>query len=242
MRELRLLLPSEGALAEGALDFLKKHGFTITKEKTRKYLGKIDQIDIDVLFQRSSDITGGVEFGSGDLGIVGLDRYYEYRKNSESTKVIIEDLGFGEAKLVLACPNSWLDLSFLSDLSDVAIQLRNKGMDLRIATKYPKLVRNFLKQAGVNYFVLVSASGGLEAAPLLGYADMIADITVTGTTIRDNDLKIIKDGIVFESQACLIAKDRIVPNHIHIPYKDQGEFPGILEKFYKFSWKGMRVD
>ena len=66
-------------------------------------------------------------------------------------------------------------------------------MDLRIATKYPKLVRNFLKQAGVNYFVLVSASGGLEAAPVLGYADMIADITVTGTTIRDNDLKIIKD-------------------------------------------------
>ena len=74
------------------------------------------------------------------------------------------------------------------------------------------------------------------------FADMIADITVTGTTIRDNDLKIIKDGIVFESQACLIAKDRIVPNYIHIPYKDQREFPGILEKFYKFSWKGMRVD
>ena len=109
------------------------------------------------------------------------------------TKVIIEDLGFGEAKLVLACPNSWLDVSYLSDLSDVAIQLRNKGMDLRIATKYPKLVRDFLKQAGVNYFILVSASGGFEAAPILGYADMIADITVTGTTIRHNDIKIIKD-------------------------------------------------
>ena len=211
MKKLRLLLPSEGALSEGALNLLEKNNISVIKEKSRKYLGALKGMDVDVLFQRSSDITEEVESGNGDLGIVGLDRYFEYRKNSYSTKVIIEDLGFGEAKLVLACPNSWLDVSYLSDLSDVAIQLRNKGMDLRIATKYPKLVRDFLKQAGVNYFILVSASGGFEAAPILGYADMIADITVTGTTIRDNDLKIIKDGIVFESQASLIGKKSLIP-------------------------------
>ena len=211
MKKLRLLLPSEGALSEGALNLLEKNNISVIKEKSRKYLGALKGMDVDVLFQRSSDITEEVESENGDLGIVGLDRYFEYRKNSYSTKVIIEDLGFGEAKLVLACPNSWLDVSYLSDLSDVAIQLRNKGMDLRIATKYPKLVRDFLKQAGVNYFILVSASGGFEAAPILGYADMIADITVTGTTIRDNDLKIIKDGIVFESQASLIGKKSLIP-------------------------------
>ena len=211
MDKLRLLLPSDGALSEGALNLLEKNNIPVIKEKSRKYIGYIKGMNIDVLFQRSSDITEEVESGNGDLGIVGLDRYYEYRKNSESTGVIIQNLGFGDAKLVLACPNSWLDVSYLSDLSDVAIQLRDKGLDLRIATKYPKLVRNFLKQAGVNYFVLVSASGGFEAAPILGYADMIADITVTGTTIRDNDLKIIKDGIIFESQASLIGKKSLIP-------------------------------
>ena len=211
MHKLRLLLPSDGALSEGALNLLEKNNIPVIKEKSRKYIGYIKGMNIDVLFQRSSDITEEVESGNGDLGIVGLDRYYEYRKNSESTGVIIQNLGFGDAKLVLACPNSWLDVSYLSDLSDVAIQLRDKGLDLRIATKYPKLVRNFLKQAGVNYFVLVSASGGFEAAPILGYADMIADITVTGTTIRDNDLKIIKDGIIFESQASLIGKKSLIP-------------------------------
>ena len=211
MNKLRLLLPSDGALSEGALNLLEKNNIPVIKEKSRKYIGYIKGMNIDVLFQRSSDITEEVESGNGDLGIVGLDRYYEYRKNSESTGVIIQNLGFGDAKLVLACPNSWLDVSYLSDLSDVAIQLRDKGLDLRIATKYPKLVRNFLKQAGVNYFVLVSASGGFEAAPILGYADMIADITVTGTTIRDNDLKIIKDGIIFESQASLIGKKSLIP-------------------------------
>jgi ATP phosphoribosyltransferase len=85
------------------------------------------------------------------------------------------------------------------------LEFRQQGKQLRIATKYPRLLRSYLYERGINYFTLVPASGTMEAAPAAGYADLIADLTATGTTLRENRLKTVEDGTILASQACLVA-------------------------------------
>ena len=160
---------------------------------------------VEVLFQRAADVTQKVEEGSAELGITGLDRYLENRADPTHVSPVIEDLRYGRCEVVLAVPNSWLDVTSLSDLADLALEFHRQGRQLRIATKYPRLLRQYLFRRGINYFTLVAASGTLEAAPAAGYADVIADITETGTTLRENRLKTLEEGTILASQACLIA-------------------------------------
>ena len=102
-------------------------------------------------------------------------------------------------------PDSWLDVTSVDDLADVALDFHQEGKQLRIATKYPRLLRSHLFERGINYFTLVPASGTLEAAPAAGYADLIADLTATGTTLKENGLKTLEGGTILVSQSCLIA-------------------------------------
>tara|TARA_A100001037_G_C15141549_1_gene633959 strand:- start:3013 stop:3579 length:567 start_codon:yes stop_codon:yes gene_type:complete len=141
---------------------------------------------------------------SADIGIVGLDRYFESRLEKGNLEIMDKNLGFGHAKLVIAIPDSWIDVNSMFDLADISLEFRKKGRNMRIATKYPRLVNRFLRTNDVNFIDIVHISGGLEAAPIMGYADIIADITATGTTLKENDLRIIDDGIVIESQAVMI--------------------------------------
>ena len=145
-----------------------------------------------------------VEEGSAELGITGLDRLLEYRNDESRVAPVIEDLRYGRCEFVLAVPNSWLDVVSVADLADLALEFHQEGKQLRIATKYPRLLRQYLFQRGINYFTLVPTSGSLEAAPVAGYADLIADLTATGTTLRENGLKTLEEGTILTSQACLI--------------------------------------
>jgi ATP phosphoribosyltransferase len=146
-----------------------------------------------------------VEEGSAELGVTGLDRVLEYRNDERKASVLIEDLEYGRCDFVLAVPDSWMDVTSLSDLADLALEFRQEGKQLRIATKYPRLLRGYLYERGINYFTLVPASGAMEAAPAAGYADLIADVTATGTTLRENQLKQLDEGTILFSQSCLIA-------------------------------------
>jgi ATP phosphoribosyltransferase len=119
--------------------------------------------------------------------------------------VLIEDLEYGRCEFVMAVPDSWMDVTSLSDLADLALEFRQEGKQLRIATKYPRLLRGYLYERGINYFTLVPASGAMEAAPAAGYADLIADLTATGVTLRENQLKTLDEGTILVSQSCLIA-------------------------------------
>tara|TARA_B100002003_G_scaffold1529_1_gene1380 strand:+ start:1836 stop:2549 length:714 start_codon:yes stop_codon:yes gene_type:complete len=177
---------------------------------------------VDVLFQRQSDITIEIDGGSADIGIVGLDRFYESRLERGETVLIHKDLGFGNSKLVIAVPDAWLDVTSMADLADIALEFRSKGRDLRIASKYQRLVKRFLNQNDVNYVSMVHVSGGLEAAPVIGYADVIADITATGRTLRENDLRILIDGTVMESQSVMVGNARTLAN-------DQNKLQNIRE-------------
>ena len=202
---LRLLLPSDGDLHQPTLDFLKGCGLPVRRPNARRYTATVPAIPgVEVLFQRTADITAKVEEGSAELGITGLDRLLEYREDERRAAILVESLGFGRCDLVLAVPDSWLDVTSLADLADLALEFRQQGKQLRIATKYPRLLSEFLYDRGINYFTLAPASGTLEAAPLAGYADLIADLTATGTTLKENRLKTLEDGTVLSSQACLL--------------------------------------
>ncbi|MFL2664629.1 MAG: ATP phosphoribosyltransferase [Dehalococcoidia bacterium] len=205
MSNLRLAIPSTGALYEDTIKLLEKKNLKINRANSRKYTADIPSLNkVNVLFQRQSDITIELDNDSADVGIVGLDRFYESRLEKGNVIIAKNNLGFGKAKLVVAIPNAWIDVKNMFDLADISIEFRKKGRNLRIATKYPRLVNRFLYHNDVNFIDIVNISGGLEAAPIMGYADIIADITATGTTLRENDLRIINDGIVIESQAIMI--------------------------------------
>ena len=202
---LRLVLPSDGDLYESSLGFLRACGLDVVRPSTRRYTARIPALaDVEVLFQRTADITQKVEEGSADLGITGLDRFLEYRNDERRVITLIDDLQYGRCEFVLAVPNSWLDVTSVADLADLALEFRQQGKQLRIANKYPRLLRRYLFDRGINYFTLVPASGTIEAAPAAGYADLIADLTSTGATLRENGLKTLEEGTVLVSQACLI--------------------------------------
>ncbi len=223
MSNLRLALPSTGALFEGTSKLFSDCGLSIRRANSRRYTADVPQLPgVDVLFQRQSDITIEIDGGSADIGIVGLDRFYESRLERGETVLIHKDLGFGNSKLVIAVPDAWIDVTSMADLADIALEFRSKGRDLRIASKYQRLVKRFLNQNDVNYVSMVHVSGGLEAAPVIGYADVIADITATGRTLRENDLRILIDGTVMESQSVMVGNARTLAN-------DQNKLQNIRE-------------
>lgn len=211
MPNLRLAIPSEGALHEPAEQFLLDCGLSVKRASQRRYTAVIPSLaGVDVLYQRSTDIPGEIDDGSADIGITGLDRFLEARREGGDSMTLYEDLGFGGASLVVAVPDGWLDITSLADIADLALEFRQRGKELRIATKYPRLVGRSLRRRGINYFTLVHASGGLEAAPIMGYADIIADITASGATLRENGLRPLTDGVVRTSQAAIIGNIRLL--------------------------------
>ena len=203
---MRIALPSDGELYDSTIAFMRACGLTVSRPNSRRYTGTVPTIPgVEVLFQRTADVTQKVEEGSAELGVTGLDRVFEYRNDEARAAVLIEDLEYGRCEFVMAVPDSWMDVTSLSDLADLALEFRQEGKQLRIATKYPRLLRGYLYERGINYFTLVPASGAMEAAPAAGYADLIADLTASGATLRENQLKQLDEGTILASQACLIA-------------------------------------
>ncbi len=207
--ELRLAIPSDGALYEPTLEFLRACGMSNRRVSSRGYTGSLAGVPgVNTLFQRASDIPGKVEDGTADCGITGLDRVRESSQEGGDALVVMDDLRFGGCELALAVPETWLDVTTTADLADIALEFRERGRELRVATKYPRLTQQFLFARGINYLKLVPSSGTLEVAPAIGQADLIADITATGTTLRENRLKTLLDGTILSSQSCFIANRR----------------------------------
>jgi ATP phosphoribosyltransferase len=202
---LRFAIPSKGAMYDGTAAFLEACGLRVSRANPRRYTASIKALpDADVLLHRPADIVEKVADGEIDLGISGLDLVEEQRGDRDDLLVIYDDLGFGRAELVVAVPETWIDVTAWGDLADLALEMHSRGRPLQIATKYPMLARRFCYSQGINHFRLIDSQGATEAAPGLGYADVIIDITETGTTLRENQLKIL-GGPLLRSQACLIA-------------------------------------
>jgi ATP phosphoribosyltransferase len=206
---LKLAIPSKGAMEEPTLRFMSDCGMAVRRSNPRQYSAPLaGGIDVQAVFQRAADIPQKLSMALVDAGITGFDIFSEHQVESDEVIVAVEDLGFARCSLVLAVPEAWLDVSTFEDLVDVAADFRRRGRTLRVATKFPRLVRRFLLQHGLSSHALVESSGALEIAPQMGYADIIADINETGTTLRANHLKPIAGGTILKSQACLLVNRR----------------------------------
>lgn len=210
MSELRLALPSKG-WEEDTLRFLGQCGLRVERSNPRQYRAHMRGLPTgaaEVVFQRATDIFEEVSAGTVDLGITGFDIVAEHRSEEDEIVVVHGELGFRRCALVIAVPEGWVDVTSVADLAEVAAELRTAGREMRVATKYPNLARQFLYDRGMTHFELVEVSGAIEAAPALETADIICDITSSGVTLRENRLKSIAGGVVVQSQACLIGNRR----------------------------------
>lgn len=205
---LRFGIPSKGAGYDATLALLESCGLRLTRANPRQYTATLRGLsDTEVLLHRPADIVEKVAEGGIDIGVSGLDLVHEQRHDDDDLLVIFDDLGFWRVELVFAVPQGWVDVSSWEDLADLAVEMQGRGRRLRIATKYINTVRSFCYSQGINVFELVESHGATEAAPSLGYADIIADITETGSAIRENKLKIV-GGPILKSQAALIGSRR----------------------------------
>ena len=204
---LSIALPSSGPLYQSTIEFFNNAGISIERSNSRSYTGKTHfDKNIKIIFQRQSDISDSVNKNIADIGILGLDRYLENDKAS-STKIIIEKMGYGNCELVVAVPQKWDKVNNTKDLIK-----HSKTQKLRIATKYPVLTAKFLSQNEIEAYELIHTSGSVEVAPEMGIADMIVDISATGNTIRANNLKILNDGYILFSEACMIMNNCSIQN------------------------------
>ncbi|MGX5802546.1 ATP phosphoribosyltransferase [Bradyrhizobium sp. Arg314] len=209
---ITLAVPSKGRLKEQSLEVLAKAGLAVTlPEDDRKYRARIDGLDnVEVAFLSASEIAGEIGQGAVDLGITGEDLLRENLADWEARAEIVARLGFGHADVVVAVPDIWLDVETMADLDDVAADFRQRhGRRLRIATKYWRLTQQFFSlKHGIQVYRIVESLGATEGAPAAGLADVIVDITTTGSTLRANHLKVLGDGTILKSQACLVASKK----------------------------------
>lgn len=219
---IRLALCGKGALETATSAFLAECGMQVKRKSPRQYLARIDSMpELEVVYQRATDIPTLVQDGDATFGITGYDILAEHRgyghdeqeeeHDNEDLIVLKRDLEYGRCRLVVEVPETWIDVSSMADLWHLAGYYQtHKRRNLRIATKYPILTGHFLRQHGIMSCKLISPHGALEAAPLTDTADLIVDLIETGTTLRENHLKLLSDGVVLSSQACLVANARLL--------------------------------
>ena len=206
---VKLGIPSKGRLMQDTFDWFAARGIRIERTGTdREYAGRVDGIDgIELVLLAAGEISRELAEGRIVLGVTGTDVVREKIADWQSKVTPLVPMGFGHADLVLAVPKTWTDVSDLSDLDAVADAFwRTHGMRLRIATKYHRLVRACLRDAGVAGYQLVDSQGATEGTVANGTAEAIADITSTGATLDANHLKVIGD-VIHASQATLFQSD-----------------------------------
>lgn len=203
---LKLGVPSKGRLMEKTFDWFAKHEIVLSRSGSdREYAGKVEGIeDVSLVLLSAGEIPRELAAGRIHLGVTGTDLIHDKLPLWEDQVVSVAELGFGHADLIIAVPNAWVDVDTLDDLDAAAAMFRDiHGMRLRVATKYHRLVREFLRDAGVADYALVDSQGATEGTVANGTAEAIADITSTGDTLRANHLIILSDGLVLASQATL---------------------------------------
>ena len=207
MAGITLAVPSKGRLEELTREWFAANGLTITRPGgARSYLGAIEGLpEVTVRFFPASEIARELIRGTIDFGVTGRDLIHETSETGPASVVFAKPLGFGSADVVVAVPDAWIDVTHMHDLADVASHFRSRhGRWLRIATKYITITRQHFAKAGIAEYRIVESLGATEAAPASGVADIIVDITTTGSTLTANALRVLEDGTLLQSEACLL--------------------------------------
>ncbi|WP_336488673.1 ATP phosphoribosyltransferase [Methylobacterium nigriterrae] len=205
---LVLAVPSKGRLQENASAFFARAGLKLAQGAgARDYRGRLVGVpNVEVRYLSASEIASHLASGAAHLGITGEDLIRETLPDGQDQVELLTPLGFGQATVVVAVPQAWIDVRAMDDLDEVAAGMRaHQGRRLRIATKYVNLTRRFFAEKGVADYRIVESLGATEGAPAAGSAEIIVDITTTGATLAANALKILDDGVILRSEANLVA-------------------------------------
>ena len=205
---LVLALPSKGRLQENANAFFARAGLEIVQPGgARNYRGSIGGIEeIEIAYLSAGEIARELAAGGAHLGVTGRDLVEESIEDWDHRIDLIAPLGFGFADVVVAVPQAWIDVETMADLDDVAADFRRRhGRRLTVATKYYNLTRRFFAGHGIGDYRIVESLGATEGTPASGAADLIVDITTTGSTLHANGLKRVSDGLILASEAQLAA-------------------------------------
>ena len=209
MSLVTLAIPSKGRLMEATADLLVRGGFSIDRlGADRGYRGVLRGLDgVEIAFLSASEIAQNLRDGKVDLGVTGQDLLHEKIPPDDKAVQLLVRLGFGPADVVVAVPECWLDVATMADLDDIAESFYERhGRRLRVATKYHNLTRRFFAEKGVTGYRIVESLGATEGAPAAGIAEIIVDITTTGSTLAANALKILDDGAILKSCAVLAGR------------------------------------
>jgi ATP phosphoribosyltransferase len=213
--KIKIAIPSMGRISEPSIIILVQAGLRLIDKINRKLISKSFNKNIEVMFARASDIPEFVSDGVADMGITGVDLIEE----NEADVIELLDLRFGQTKLVLAAPEE----SKISSLDDIT-------PDMKVATEFPVLTKKYLDEKGLD-LKIVKLSGSTEAAPFIGIADLITDLTSTGTTLKMNHLEIIDT--ILESSIKLIANEESLKNKSEIMEAVSISIKGVLDAYRK---------
>ena len=213
--KLKIAVPSKGRISNPSIDILEKAGLGLKDNNNRQLISKTHNKDIDIMFARASDIPEFVADGIVDMGITGIDLIEE----NESEVIKLTDLKFGQTKLVIASPEE----SEINSVNDIT-------SEMTIASEFPKLTKNFLNEKNLDCKI-VKLSGSTEIAPFIGVADLITDLTITGTTLKMNHLKIIDT--ILESTVVLITNKETYSEKNEIIEAVNRSIKGVIDAFGK---------
>jgi len=209
--KIKIAIPSKGRISEPSINILEKAGLGLIDKNNRKLISKTFNENIEVMFARASDIPEFVNDGVADMGITGVDLIQE----NEADVIELLDLKFGQTKLVLAAPEE-SNIASIEDITE----------NMKVATEFPILTKKYLAEKGLN-LKIVKLSGSTEAAPFIGIADLITDLTSTGTTLKMNHLEIIDT--ILESSIKLIANEESLKNKKEIMEAVSTSIKGVLD-------------
>ena len=215
MNKIKIGLPSKGRLRDDSINFFQSKNLKVVNAfGDRNYFFNIEKNnEVEGIFLHAREIIERINDGTLDMGISGLDLLKEFPEVYSENVKTFQKLDFGFADLVVAAPKDWLDVQNMADLEEVSFDFREKyDRRMRVATKYPNLTESFFLSKGVSQFRVVPSLGATESYPFTGSAELITDITSTGSTLKANNLRIINDGSILKSSACIFVSKKFLKN------------------------------
>ena len=206
---IKIGLPSKGRLRDESLGVFKKNNLSIKNTK-RNYLSEIKNFSQnEVIFSHAREIIERLADSSLDIGISGFDLLKESLPGIQKNIQVFSRLKFGFADLIVAVPDAWIDVQTIADLEEISFEFKDKNTGkLRVATKYPNLTNDFLLSKGLTQYKIVNSLGSTEIYPFTNQSEIITDITSSGTTLKANNLRVLKDGNILKSSACVLVSKK----------------------------------
>jgi ATP phosphoribosyltransferase len=210
---IKIGLPSKGRLKDESLKVFKKKNLSI-KDVKRNYLSEIKNFSLnEVVFSHAREIVERLADNSLDIGISGYDLLKESLPGIQKNIQVFSRLNFGFADLIVAVPDAWIDVQTIADLEEISFEFKDKNIGkLRVATKYPNLTNGFLLSKGLTQYKIINSLGSTEIYPFTDQSEIITDITSSGATLKANNLRVLKDGNVLKSSACILISKKSLKN------------------------------